>query len=355
MNNPELIPGQVNVDGKHRSRLEVGSTVIVDRRPWLLLEISEYPDRQWPSSYRRAWHDHVELWNRSASLYDSSGRSAKIPPRKADFYKRPVVVVLRDENFPRSTPKQWCVPASRDWQILPEHYAVCRACGELPPCSNAEYRSTGGSGWVLGEDSKDFIVPPNCCMGCSELIKPRVRTVSFPGPNLWYPDLEEGSAIFHGRSACAEQVDRYRMQWRAENIRSLEPSASTPLFFDLGSGPLPRNRVSSDRVNPVPEVTAASMGEQQEPSPAPPSSGIHSLGLSPLSSHRPSPEAPSDPAPAADGADDFSALRQAAKGFAPDRPAFYDAEQAARVIEELTSAVRTIALCLNNTNNQNRP
>jgi hypothetical protein len=38
-----------------------------------------------------------------------------------------------------------------------------------------------------------------------------------------------------------------------------------------------------------------------------------------------------------------------------DRPAFHDAEQAARVIEELTAAVRNIALCLNGTNLRARP
>ncbi|MGK5500004.1 hypothetical protein ACSNOF_18965, partial [Streptomyces sp. URMC 125] len=41
--------------------------------------------------------------------------------------------------------------------------------------------------------------------------------------------------------------------------------------------------------------------------------------------------------------------------LAADRPAFHDAEQAARVIEELTAAVRNIALCLNGTNLRPRP
>jgi hypothetical protein len=38
-----------------------------------------------------------------------------------------------------------------------------------------------------------------------------------------------------------------------------------------------------------------------------------------------------------------------------DRPVFHNAEQAARVIEELTAAVRNIALCLNDPQARSHP
>lgn len=56
------------------------------------------------------------------------------------------------------------------------------------------------------------------------------------------------------------------------------------------------------------------------------------------------------PVPAADPGPAGHAVRAAEElsRTLTDRPAFHNAEQAARVIEELTAAVRNIALCLNN-------
>lgn len=55
-------------------------------------------------------------------------------------------------------------------------------------------------------------------------------------------------------------------------------------------------------------------------------------------------------APAGDGGPAGPAVRAAEElsRTLTERPAFHNAEQAARVIEELTAAVRNIALCLNN-------
>ncbi|MFF4169775.1 hypothetical protein [Streptomyces sp. NPDC001744] len=416
------------VEGTHL-RLRAGSIVVLDRQAWRVLEITGYPGNQWPEAYEKAWREHVELWWHANELRRANNQAVKPAPERAEFYKRPVVLVLRNDNLPRSTPKHWCAPASQDWQVLPEHYAICRACGELPPCHHGEYPREEGPRRPEQSGGIPFLVPQGCCMGCAEQIKPRMRTVRFPGPNLWYPDLGEDTAVFHARSSCEDQVECYRAQWQNE----YEPpaaSSSTSAFpgFDhfvlprarhsQQQQPAPQHQVSHAQAQPHaqahgqerPQESQQSPQQTQSPqvqhsqaqnspaqgSPAQnspvPLMAPHAQGLPPVSpppphpgdethtvlaagsglfspsfeGYRPDPDRypqppaapPGDPdrypAPSAvlvtDPGPTGPAIRAAEElsRTLTDRPAFHNAEQAARVIEELTAAVRNIALCLNN-------
>ncbi|MFF3419627.1 hypothetical protein ACFYW9_33845 [Streptomyces sp. NPDC002698] len=435
------LPGQPTHIGRHdwpdegddttHLRLRAGSIVVLDRQAWRILEINDYAGDWWPESYEKAWGEHVELWWHANELRRANNQAVKPAPERAEFYKRPVVLVLRSENLPRSAPKHWCAPASHDWQVLPEHYAVCRACGELPPCHHGEYRWEGGPRRPEQSGGIPLMVPEGCCMGCAEQIKPRGRTVHFPGPNLWYPDLGENTAVFHTRTACADQVDCYRMQWQAQYSPRASTHSATLAFPGFEHFLLPRTRRAPDLVPHVQQVSHSPYAAQ--PSPALPSRpeaethaspGPYTAQSSPVLPSRPKAEAHSSPvsgsgtfhlpfdryrrepetgampagpsapavpeptrrpAPAASGvptANPAVPVRPAAPGSPPpaeasapaaapppppaesagaalqaaqelgrslaERPAFHNAEQAARVIEELTAAVRNIALCLNN-------
>ncbi|MFV2117253.1 hypothetical protein ACE14D_01865, partial [Streptomyces sp. Act-28] len=234
-------------NGTHM-RLRAGSIVVLDRQAWRILEIDGYAGDRWPDAYEKAWRDHVELWWHANELRRANKQAVKPAPERAEFYKRPVVLVLRNENLPRSTPKHWCAPASHDWQVLPEHYAVCRACGELPPCRHGEYRWEGGPRWPEQNGGIPLMVPEGCCMGCAEPIGPRMRTVRFPGPNLWYPDLGEDTAVFHARAACADQVDCYRVQWQTEYGPRSSTHSATLTFPGFEHFVLPRTRNAPDLV-----------------------------------------------------------------------------------------------------------
>ncbi|MFD3531045.1 hypothetical protein [Streptomyces sp. NPDC058664] len=403
-------------------QLRAGSIVVLDRQAWRILEINGYPSDRWPDSYEKAWRDHVELWWHANELRRANNQTANPAPERAEFYKRPVVLVLRNENLPRSSPKHWCAPASHDWQVLPEHHAVCRACGELPPCRHGEYRWEGGPRWPEQNGGIPLMVPEDCCMGCAESIRPRVRTVRFPGPNLWYPDLGEDTAVFHARASCADQVDCYRMQWQTEyNPRSSAPPNASA-FPGFEHFVLPRTRQAQDApphlqrpsrdprpgqslpsASTRPEEECASTtgdfgaahtrfdghretghrelghretghretGHRETPGTTAPTTAAPAKAV-PDPAYQPAPAASG--APAADPAGSWllpaaetpapapaptpsahaevvePALRSAQElGLAlAERPAFHNAEQAARVIEELTAAVRNIALCLNN-------
>ncbi|KOX38595.1 MULTISPECIES: hypothetical protein [unclassified Streptomyces] len=434
-------------EGTHL-RLRAGSIVVLDRQAWRVLEITGYPGDHWPEAYEKAWRDHVELWWHANELRRANNQAVKPAPERAEFYKRPVVLVLRNDNLPRSAPKHWCAPASQDWQVLPEHYAVCRACGELPPCHHGEYPREEGPRRPEQSGGIPFLVPKGCCMGCAEQIKPRMRTVRFPGPNLWYPDLGEDTAVFHARSSCEDQVECYRAQWQQEyEPPAVRPGTSAFPGFDhfvlprarqsppqppqgpqaQPQAPQPPQSVQAAQVvhaaqavhaaqSPQPvqaHVPHAHVPHAQAPQPQAPLPASHALLLSTaprageeahaaltagttgsgtfspsFEGYRPDPEPYSDPypaldaysapdpyptpdpypvsdpyptpdpypvsdsypAPAADPGPAGHAVRAAEElsRTLTDRPAFHNAEQAARVIEELTAAVRNIALCLNN-------
>ncbi|MFJ5828198.1 hypothetical protein [Streptomyces sp. NPDC093089] len=414
------LPDQPTLIGRHNwpdedgkgthLRLRAGSIVVLDRRAWRVLEITGYPDNSWPKSYEKAWRDHVELWWHANELRRAENQALKPAPDRAEFYRRPVVLVLRDENLPRSAVKHWCAPASLDWQVLPEHYAVCRACGELPPCHHGEYGPEGGPRRPEQSGGIPLIVPEGCCMGCAEQIKPRMRTVRFPGPNLWYPDLGDDTAVFHSRSSCEDQVEYYRAQWQSEYP---QPTAhpTTPAFpgFDHlalprarqhGKAPAPlplpqhdRAQVSQHVQGPVPQHVqdhfAVPQHEQNHFAPpqheqnhfaaphireeARTSLAVGSGTFSPsFGGYRAEPEsypsAPPPPPPPQSAAPVPAAPPVAAGDAGPavraaeelsrsltDRPVFHNAEQAARVIEELTAAVRNIALCLNDPQARSHP
>ncbi|MFE4051327.1 hypothetical protein [Streptomyces sp. YIM B13518] len=394
-------------NGTHM-RLRAGSIVVLDRQGWRILEINGYPNDWWPDSYEKAWRDHVELWWHANELRRANNQAVKPAPERAEFYKRPVVLVLRNENLPRSTPKHWCAPASHDWRVLPEHYAVCRACGELPPCRHGEYRWEGGPRWPEQDGGIPLMVPEGCCMGCAEPIRPRVRTVRFPGPNLWYPDLGEDTAVFHARTACADQVDRYRMQWQAEYSPRPSTHSATPSFPGFEHFVLPRTRHAPDvpprdrhtcpDPRPVPAVPsrpgeeecasvtgdfgvlpAPSDGHRGEPGAGTPPTGPSAPPVAPEPAPPvtgapvtdPVPPGPLPPAvtsvpaaateasaPASPSAEVLEPALRTAQELdlaLAGGPSFHNAEQAARVIEELTAAVRNIALCLNNPAARERP
>ncbi|MFH8714101.1 hypothetical protein [Streptomyces zaomyceticus] len=431
------LPDQPTLIGRHdwpdedgkgtHLRLRAGSIVVLDRRAWRVLEITGYPENSWPKSYEKAWRDHVELWWHANELRRAENQAFKPAPDRAEFYRRPVVLVLRDENLPRSAVKHWCAPASMDWQVLPEHYAVCRACGELPPCHHGEYRPEGGPRRPEQSGGIPLIVPEGCCMGCAEQVKPRMRTVRFPGPNLWYPDLGDDTAVFHARSSCEDQVEYYRAQWQSEypqpvvhpttpafpgfdhlvlpRARQHHPPAPAPQH---GKGPAPAPQHDQaqgpqhvqDAVPPhvqgavLPHVQGHFAAPQHVQGAVPPhvqgavppriqdhfaaphtreeahtSLAVGSGAFSPsFGGYRTEPEpypsapppqsaAPVPAAPPAAVGDAGPAVRAAEelRRSLTDRPVFHNAEQAARVIEELTAAVRNIALCLNDPQARSHP
>lgn len=201
-------------------QLEPGLIVIHDRKPWRVLEVAERPIDLWGERYDQAFDEAVQRWER----YPHGDR-----PERATWYQRPITIILVPDGDPKATPTHLIGPASHDWPVLPEHYAVCVSCGELPPCpeelADREVQAQMVRTEVLME------IPPGHCLGCGEAITSRMKAERFPGPNLWRPDLGDGSAVFHARQECSGFADRYREQWQAKGNAESQPG-----LFDATGG-----------------------------------------------------------------------------------------------------------------------
>lgn len=194
-------------DNRIRSQyvqLAPGLLVIWERQPWRIVETAERPVDLWGSDYEARFEEDVARWDR----YPRGDR-----PEKATWTSRPVAIVIVPDGQAAEKPLHLIGPASHLWDVLPEHYAVCSACGELPPCRHEEAEDEADSAVAVAEVLMD--IPPGHCLGCGEPITSRQKAVRFPGPNLWRIDLGDGSAVFHARKECSYPASRYRQQFEA--------------------------------------------------------------------------------------------------------------------------------------------
>lgn len=186
-------------------QLAPGVLVIWDRQPWRVIEAAERPIDLWGDKYEKQFADDVARWEQ----YPRSWAR----PEKETWHGRPFAIILTPDGKPAEEPLHLIGPANHRWDVLPEHYAICSVCGELPPCREEEAERELASEFAKAEVLLE--IPPGHCLGCTEPITSRHKAVRFPGPNLWRPDLGEGSAVFHARNDCSGPADRYRKQFEA--------------------------------------------------------------------------------------------------------------------------------------------
>lgn len=204
---PSTVEGRHNrADFERRQReqnpqLRPGMVVILSRAPYRIVEIREKPDDLWPEKYEAAWKAEFDEWARTPT--------DKPAPQRSTWRHRPVNVVVVPDGG--GTEEHRVGPASYVFDVLPEHYAVCVRCGELPPCREEEVDREVDK--QVAKSDRLMSIQPGACMGCGETISSRQKTVSFPGPNLWRPDLADGTVRFHARSECSHWVYAYRGQW----------------------------------------------------------------------------------------------------------------------------------------------
>jgi hypothetical protein len=207
---------------QERVQLAPNVLVIFDRKAYRIVETREIPEDLWDEEFEKAFEDACEAWSLTPRNWPR--------PEKATWHDRPVMVVVRPEGQPEAKPIHLLAAASYQWDVLPEHYAVCRSCGELPPCQHEIDENNVAAAMDRAEDL--MAIQPGCCLGCTEPITHRMKAVRFPGPNLWRPDLGDNSAVFHARSECADDVERYRRQWEKNRDVPQQPEqAELPLGY----------------------------------------------------------------------------------------------------------------------------
>lgn len=198
--------------------LEPGTLVVYQRAAYRVVEVREIPPDLWGAKWHGAFEDELARWDRNPRSWDAR-------PTLETWRDRPVNVVIRPDSAPEAKPVHLTGRASYQWDVLAEHYAVCRACGELPPCSHELTEDKVRAQMVLTEELMS--IPAGHCLSCGETVTHRQKAARFPGPNLWRPDLGDNSAVFHARQECSHDVDRYRRQWLEAG--NAEPQAELPL------------------------------------------------------------------------------------------------------------------------------
>jgi hypothetical protein len=191
-----------------------GVLVIWDRKPYQVLEVREIPGDRWGEGYESAFEQALELWE--GIRHPRRGER----PQRATWGGRPVSVVVVPAASPETKPVHLRCPANHQWDVLPEHYAVCHACGELPPCTHEINEERIEQELAHAEEL--MFIQPGCCHGCGEPVTTRQKTTRFPGPNLWRPDLGNNSAVFHSRQECADDLARYRKHWQTKGSSGMQ-------------------------------------------------------------------------------------------------------------------------------------
>lgn len=186
-------------------QLKPGTLVVWDGAPHRIVELAERPLDLWGEKHEMRYATALEQWERG-------GRRTE-RPEKATWRGRPYVFVLQPDGKPHEKPLHLIGPANTDWDVLPEHYAICSACGELPPCRHELAEREADQQAARADVLMD--IPPGHCLGCGEFVTTRQNAARFPGPNLWRPDLPEHSAVFHARQECSTPREKYRQQWEA--------------------------------------------------------------------------------------------------------------------------------------------
>ncbi len=174
--------------------LEPGNLIVWDRKPYRVLQLDERDPNDWPEKYTARWLEHG-------------------CPDPVTWSERPLMLVVRHEPEPDAKPVHLLARGGHWWTRLPEHYAICRLCGELPPCRDVH---TDAVMAVATQKMEGIMaILPGCCHACREPATKRQKTITFEGANLIRPDLPDGSVVFHLRESCRYAAESYDKRWAA--------------------------------------------------------------------------------------------------------------------------------------------
>jgi hypothetical protein len=183
---------QPDTEQARTTDLTPGRLVIWGKAPFRVLSRDDVNPGNWPSEYDEAWA--------------AAGR-----PEWTTWAQRPMRLRVQRDTDSTDPERSGIVPADGSWVTLPEHYSVCRSCGELPPCREVF------TDRVLAVESHridfEMRLTHGMCHGCGKPVTPREHSTMFPGDNLVRPDLGDNTAVFHTRRSCLHIALAYQDRW----------------------------------------------------------------------------------------------------------------------------------------------
>ncbi len=176
--------------------LQAGTIIVAERKPWRLVDIRPRPHINWNPDYLAVWEKH-----------------GSPDPEKWPY--RPFALILVPELGDNKREHHCEAGGTIRWTVLPEHFSVCRLCGELPPCRH-EYNEAVME-HATEKMTEAMAILPGFCHACREPVTRRQGSVRFEGANLIRPDLGDNSAIFHTRRQCWQTAKNYEDRWSSAN------------------------------------------------------------------------------------------------------------------------------------------
>lgn len=180
--------------------LEPGDLIELRRKIWRVAEVRQVPVIDWDEDDRQKW--------------EQESRAYKIGSEE-EWPRRPLYLILR----PASGGKRHHVKIRpwanwrREAYALPEHYPVCKDCGEPWPCPELEItQEVDREAAKLAELER---ILPGCCWSCGDPVTHKQSSISFDGENLLLPGAP--SPVFHLRrkGQCRSDAHSYEKRWVA--------------------------------------------------------------------------------------------------------------------------------------------
>lgn len=161
-------------------RPEVGQIIAYEHRPWRVLEVASLSGEADPES---------ELALRG------------VPYRMT---LRPAGTVTIASHHDDDVSLR--VPGGYWFEALPEHYALCIICQDLPPCRHdVQEAATAQAMATMGRYEHEGV-----CPACEEVVTSRQRFLAFP-VNLKFPGGPP--VVFHERQKCRWSAVEYDKEW----------------------------------------------------------------------------------------------------------------------------------------------
>lgn len=182
--------------------LAVGDLIASRRKLWRVVEVRPVPVADW-DEHDRDYYERAREWQAQRTL----------PPLTEETWDaRPLyLIVFPVAGGKRHHGKERPYADVRTAYVVPEHYPVCKECGELYPCRELEIRAEAARE-MLDLDKWEKVLP-GTCWGCSEPITHRQDAIRFDGDNLYL--LGAGQVVFHLRRSrgCRSAAMTYEDRW----------------------------------------------------------------------------------------------------------------------------------------------
>lgn len=174
--------------------LRPGDLIPLNRKIWSVAEVRDVPEADWDDADHEAY---------------AAARARGCPREEWPLRPLYLTVIPANGGDRRGLRVQPYRILGRAW-VLPEHYPVCRVCGEPWPCPDIDLTMQVRRETALLDRYMSIL--PGCCWSCGEPVTGKQKSAEFPGSNLLL--IGGPPVVFHTRASnCLAEAIRYERRW----------------------------------------------------------------------------------------------------------------------------------------------